>query len=33
MVAEAQRLNPGVRIAGMRILESRVELGIAGSGL
>ena len=33
LVAEAQRLNPGVRTAGMRILEARAQLGIAGSGL
>jgi multidrug efflux system outer membrane protein len=33
LVEEAQRLNPGVRTAGIRILESRAQLGIAGSGL
>ncbi|MBP6735000.1 MAG: efflux transporter outer membrane subunit, partial [Chromatiaceae bacterium] len=33
LVAEAQRLNPGVRTAGMRILEARAQLGIAGSAL
>ncbi len=33
LVEEAQRLNPGVRSAGLRILEARAELGIAGSGL
>jgi len=33
LVEEAQRLNPGVRTAGLRILESRAKLGIAGSGL
>jgi len=33
MVAEAQRLNPGVRTAGMRIMEARAQLGIAGSAL
>jgi len=33
LVAEAQRQNPGVRVAGLRILESRAQLGIAGSGL
>jgi NodT family efflux transporter outer membrane factor (OMF) lipoprotein len=33
LVEEAQRLNPGVRTAGMRILEARAQLGIAGSGL
>ena len=32
LVAEAQRLNPGVRTAGLRILEARAQLGIAGSG-
>jgi outer membrane protein TolC len=31
MVAEAQRLNPGVRTAGIRIMEARAQLGIAGS--
>ncbi|MBK7675822.1 MAG: efflux transporter outer membrane subunit [Candidatus Accumulibacter sp.] len=31
LVAEAQRLNPNVRTAGMRILEARAQLGIAGS--
>ena len=31
LVAEAQRLNPGVRTAGMRIMEARAQLGIAGS--
>ena len=33
LVGEAQRLNPGVRTAGMRILEARAQLGIAGSAL
>ena len=33
LVAEAQQKNPGVRIAGLRILESRAQLGIAGSTL
>jgi NodT family efflux transporter outer membrane factor (OMF) lipoprotein len=33
LVEEAQRLNPGVRTAGLRILEARAELGIADSGL
>lgn len=33
IVAEAQRVNPGVRTAGMRILEARAQLGIAGSAL
>ncbi|MFC5606973.1 efflux transporter outer membrane subunit [Variovorax soli] len=33
VVTQAQRQNPGVRIAAMRILESRALLGIAGSGL
>jgi NodT family efflux transporter outer membrane factor (OMF) lipoprotein len=33
LVAEAQRSNPTVRIAGARILESRAQLGIAGSTL
>jgi len=33
LVEEAQRLNPGVRTAGLRILEARAKLGIAGSGL
>jgi outer membrane protein TolC len=32
MVAEAQRLNPGVRTASVRIMEARA-LGIAGSAL
>ena len=33
LVAEAQRSNPSVRIAGSRIMEARAQLGIAGSGL
>jgi NodT family efflux transporter outer membrane factor (OMF) lipoprotein len=33
LVEEAQRLNPGVRTAGLRILEARAQLGIAGSNL
>ena len=32
IVAEALRLNPGVRTAGARILEARAQLGVAGSG-
>lgn len=31
LVAEAQRVNPSVRIAGMRIMEARAQLGIADS--
>jgi outer membrane protein, multidrug efflux system len=33
LVAEAQRNNLDVRTAGLRILEARAQLGIAGSGL
>ncbi len=33
LIGEAQRLNPGVRTAGARILEARAQLGIAGSTL
>src|SRR4029077_5519853 len=33
LVAEAQRLNPGVRTAGARILEARAQAGIARSTL
>jgi NodT family efflux transporter outer membrane factor (OMF) lipoprotein len=33
MVEQALGLNLGVRTAGMRILEARAQLGIAGSGL
>jgi multidrug efflux system outer membrane protein len=29
LVAEAQRVNPSVRIAGLRIMEARAQLGIA----
>lgn len=32
LIAEARRENPSLRIAGLRILESRATLGIAGSG-
>lgn len=31
LVAEAQRVNPNVRTAGLRILEARAQLGIADS--
>ena len=33
LIAEAQRANPNVRTAGMRIMEARAQLGIAGSAL
>jgi NodT family efflux transporter outer membrane factor (OMF) lipoprotein len=33
LIAEAQRANPNVRTAGLRILEARAQLGIAGSTL
>ena len=33
LIAEALRLNPNVRTAGIRILEARAQLGIAGSTL
>ncbi len=33
LIAEAQRANPSVRIAGLRIMEARAQLGIAGSTL
>src|SRR4051812_2966073 len=33
LVAEAQRVNPSVRTAGLRIMEARAQLGIAGSAL
>jgi NodT family efflux transporter outer membrane factor (OMF) lipoprotein len=33
LIANAKRENPGLRIAGLRILESRAQLGIAGSNL
>src|SRR5881398_1772035 len=32
LVALAQRANPNVRTAGLRIMEARAELGIATSG-
>ena len=32
LIAEAQRTNPGVRTAGLRIMEARAQLGIASSG-
>jgi NodT family efflux transporter outer membrane factor (OMF) lipoprotein len=31
LITEAQRANPNVRTAGMRIMEARAQLGIAGS--
>jgi NodT family efflux transporter outer membrane factor (OMF) lipoprotein len=31
LIAEAQRVNPNIRTAGMRILESRAQLGVASS--
>jgi len=31
LIAEAQRVNPNVRTAGLRIMEARAQLGIAGS--
>lgn len=31
LILEAQRVNPNVRTAGMRIMEARAQLGIAGS--
>jgi multidrug efflux system outer membrane protein len=31
LIAEAQRANPNVRTAGLRIMEARAQLGIAGS--
>jgi multidrug efflux system outer membrane protein len=31
LIAEAQRANPTVRIAGLRIMEARAQLGVAGS--
>ena len=31
LIAEAQRVNPTVRTAGIRIMEARAQLGIAGS--
>ncbi len=33
LVEAARQANPSLRIAGLRILESRAQLGIAGSGL
>jgi multidrug efflux system outer membrane protein len=33
LVAEALRANPNVRTAGLRIMEARAQLGIAGSAL
>ena len=33
LVADAQRVNPNVRTAGIRIMEARAQLGIAGSTL
>jgi NodT family efflux transporter outer membrane factor (OMF) lipoprotein len=33
LIAEAQRANPNVRTAGLRIMEARAQLGIAGSTL
>ena len=33
LIVEAQRTNPGVRTAGLRIMEARAQLGIARSGL
>ena len=33
IVTAAQQANPGVRTAGLRILEARAQLGIAGSAL
>jgi outer membrane protein, multidrug efflux system len=33
LVTEAQRVNPNVRTAGIRIMEARAQLGIAGSAL
>ncbi|HSG21529.1 MAG TPA: TolC family protein, partial [Azonexus sp.] len=33
VVNEAQQRNPGVRTAGLRIMEARAQLGIAGSAL
>src|SRR4051812_24833393 len=31
LVSEALRMNPNVRTAGLRIMEARAQLGIAGS--
>ena len=33
LVAEAQRVNPNARTAGIRIMEARAQLGVAGSAL
>jgi outer membrane protein, multidrug efflux system len=33
LIAEAQRRNPSVRTAGLRIMEARAQLGIARSAL
>ncbi|HSI53030.1 MAG: TolC family protein [Ramlibacter sp.] len=33
LIAEAHRVNPTVRTAGLRIMEARAQLGIAGSAL
>lgn len=33
LIVEAQRMNPDVRTAGLRIMEARAQLGIAGSTL
>ncbi len=33
LIDEAQRVNPNVRTAGLRIMEARAQLGIAGSTL
>ncbi|HET9692938.1 MAG TPA: efflux transporter outer membrane subunit [Steroidobacteraceae bacterium] len=33
IVADAQRSNPNVRVAALRVMESRAQLGIAGSTL
>ena len=33
LVAQALRVNPNVRTAGLRIMEARAQLGIAGSSL
>ncbi|HYH40874.1 MAG TPA: TolC family protein [Burkholderiales bacterium] len=33
LIAEAQRANPNVKTAGLRIMEARAQLGIAGSTL
>ncbi len=33
LIAEAQRVNPNVLVAGLRIMEARAQLGIAGSAL